>query len=242
MLMYKPRTYRSWAGRGDLTFFEVVEKETDLAIYADRDLAKQARAAILTCRSGLEGYIDSHPSFYSALEPVEVGADAPEIARVMADAGRRAGVGPMAAVAGAVAESVGRDLCRFSSEIIVENGGDIFIRTKSPRTLGIYAGEDSPFAGRLAIEVGPTEGGLGVCTSSGTVSHSLSFGKSDAIAVISKNTALADAAATAAGNSIKGPEDIEKAIAAAKSIEGVLGVVAIMGDKMGSWGEVKFVF
>lgn len=239
--MYKRRSYRSWAKSADLKFFEVVEKETDLAIYADKDLTPQARAAVLNSRRDLEEYIRSHPSFYSALEPVEVEAGAPEIIKRMADAGRRAGVGPMAAVAGAVAESVGRELCRFSYEVIVENGGDIFIRTKSSRRLGIYAGENSSFTGKLAIEVGPAQEGLGVCTSSGTVSHSLSFGKSDAVMIISKDTALADAVATLAGNLIKGPADIEKSIAAARAIDGVLGVVAIVGDKMGTWGEIKLV-
>lgn len=241
MLEYRPRTYRSWTGSGDLVFFEVVEKETDLAIYASRDLEKQARAAVMTLRRDLEDYIKSDPAFYSALDPVDLKPGAPQIARAMADAGRRAGVGPMAAVAGAFAEFTGRELCRLSDEVIVENGGDIFIRTAKARRLGIYAGEESPFTGKLAIEVGPAEDGMGVCTSSGTVSHSLSFGKADAVVIISKDTALADAAATAAGNAIKGSHDIEKGVEAARSIAGVLGVIAIAGDKMASWGEVKLI-
>jgi ApbE superfamily uncharacterized protein (UPF0280 family) len=239
--MYKPRTYRSWAKAGELVFFEVIEKETDLAIYASRNLEKEARAAVLTCRQELEGYIRRHPEFYTSLEPVDVEAGASAIVKVMAEASRKAGVGPMAAVAGAIAESVGREISLPSGEIIVENGGDIFLRTAKKRTLGVYAGEDSPFTGKLAIEAGPAEDGLGVCTSSGTVSHSLSFGKSDAVVIISKDTALADAVATAAGNLLKSPEDIAKGIDFARSIEGVIGVLAIVKDKMGSWGGIKLV-
>ena len=240
-MAYKARTYRSWTTSGGLVFFEVAEKETDLAIYATKDLSKQARGAVRTYRQELEDYIRRHPDFYSSLEPLPAGTDAPGIVKAMAEAGRKAGVGPMAAVAGAFAEFVGRDLLPLSDEVIVENGGDIFLKTKEKRTLGIYAGEDSPFTGRLAIEVAPSEEGLGVCTSSGTVSHSLSFGKSDAIVILAHDAALADAAATAAGNALKGPGDIEKGIAVARSIDGVTGVLALVGDKMGSWGEIKLI-
>lgn len=239
--MYKPRSYRSWSKSGDLIFFEVIEKETDLAIYAAKDLENQARVSVLTCRQDLEGYIKRDPAFFHSLEPITLKESAPKIAVDMADAGRRAGVGPMAAVAGAVAEFVGREISRFSSEIIVENGGDIFLMTAKIRTLGIYAGESSPFTGKLALEIGPSEGGLGVCTSSGTVSHSLSFGKSDAVVIISRDASLADAVATATGNMLKGPEDINVGIDFARSIEGVIGVLAIVQDKMGSWGEIKLV-
>jgi ApbE superfamily uncharacterized protein (UPF0280 family) len=239
--MYKQRAYRSWTGSGDLVFFEVIEKETDLAIYACKNLEQPARAAALTYRRELEEYIGRDPGFYSSLEPVDVKQPAPQIVKDMAVAGRKAGVGPMAAVAGAVAEFVGRDIGRFSDEIIVENGGDIFMRTAKKRTLGVYAGEDSPFTGKLALEVGPAEDGLGICTSSGTVSHSLSFGTSDAIIIIGKDALLADAVATATGNMLKRPEDMTKGIDFAKSIEGVTGVLAIMKDKMGSWGGIKLV-
>jgi len=239
--MYKERTYRSWTKSGDLIFFEIIEKETDLAIYASKNFEKQARAAVLTYRRELEDHIKHDPWFYSSLEPINVDMGSPEIVKAMAAAGRKAGVGPMAAIAGAVAEFVGRDIGRFSDEIIVENGGDIFLRSAKKRVLGIYAGEDSPFTGKLALEVGPAKEGLGVCTSSGTVSHSLSFGSSDAIVIIAKDTALADAVATATGNILKRPEDIAKGIDFAKSIDGITGVVAIMKDKLGSWGDIRLI-
>ena len=186
-------------------------------------------------------YIRSDPSFFSSLEPLEVMEDAPEIVRVMAEASEKAVVGPMASVAGAMAEFVGRELLAFSGEVIVENGGDIFLRASKPRTLGIFAGEESPFTGKLAIEVPPSEEGLGLCTSSGTVSHSLSFGRSDAVLVMARGAALADAMATSVGNILKTPEYIQMALDRAKSVDGVLGVVAIIGDKFGTWGNIKLI-
>jgi len=130
-------------------------------------------------------------------------------------------------------------LLELTGQVIVENGGDIFIKTLKPRIIGIYAGEKSPFTGKLKLEIAPNENGIGVCTSSGTVSHSLSFGKADAALIISEDTALADAMATAVGNIVKRPDDVEKAVNFGKSIEGVKGILVLIGNKMGSWGEIK---
>jgi len=149
-------------------------------------------------------------------------------------------VGPMAAVAGAIAEAVGRELLNFSSEVIVENGGDIFLCHKKTRHIGIYAG-DSPLSGKLALEIEPEDTPLGVCTSSGTVGHSLSFGKADAAIVISPSTALADAAATAVGNLVKTAEDMPRAIEFVREVEGLTGIAIIVGDKMAVWGKINLV-
>jgi len=225
----------------DLVSFEVIEKETDIMVSAEKHLENQAREAVINYRRDIENYIKRNQAFLTSLEPVRVRGDAPEIVKVMAEAGKKAGVGPMAAVAGAVAEFVGRELIKFSEEIIVENGGDIFIRTGRKRSIGVYAGDKSPFTGRLAIEIGPSLDGVGICTSSGTVSHSLSFGMADAAIIISKDTSLADAVATAAGNIVKSEADIEKGIGLAKSVDGVAGALILIGDKMASWGDIKLV-
>ncbi len=169
------------------------------------------------------------------LPPTE---DSPLIVRAMADAGVKAGVGPMAAVAGAIAEFVGKELLPFSGELIIENGGDIFMACTSPRVVGIYAGS-SPLSGLLGIEIQPQETPLGVCTSSGTVGHSLSLGKADAVVIISPSAALADAAATAVGNTVKTIDDITAGLEQAQKINGITGVLIIKGDKMGTWGKVK---
>jgi len=239
--MYKERAYRQWVKSDGLVTFEVKEAQTDLLISAGKNLEKQARQSVLNYRKDIEEYIKKDHSFYTSLDPVKVSADAPGIVKAMARAAKEAGVGPMAAIAGAMAEFVAKDLLAFSDEVIVENGGDIFLKTNSVRHIGIYAGERSPFTGKIAIETPPADNGLGVCTSSGTISHSLNFGKADAVCVIADSAALADAVATAAGNAVKGKDDVEKGIAVARGIEGVKGVLIVIGDKMGTWGSVRLV-
>lgn len=238
--MYQERFYRSWAKDTGLVTFEVIEWQTDILVSCDKDLRGQTRAVVLNYRKDLEEYIERDPSFLGALTPVEALPGAPDIVKAMIEAGCGAGVGPMAAVAGAVAEFVGRELMRSSREVIVENGGDIFVRSSRARVIGIYAG-DSSLSGKIALEVAPREEGWGVCTSSGTVSHSLSFGRADAVLIISDDAALADAAATATGNIVQSPADIEKALLVAKSIDGVRGAIVIVQDRMGSWGDIKLV-
>ena len=159
---------------------------------------------------------------------------------MMAASARAANVGPMAAVAGAIAELVGRKLLEFSDEVIVENGGDIFIKTSRKRLVGIYAGS-SPFTGKLAIEIGPEGTPMGICTSSGTVGPSLSLGLADAAIVLSASAALADAAATSIGNLVKSPDDIPAALEHGQSINGVMGILLIAGERMGIWGDIKLV-
>jgi ApbE superfamily uncharacterized protein (UPF0280 family) len=238
--MYQPRTYRRWIKDDGLVAFGVTVRESDLYIRASSNLEAEATSAIIKYRKPLEEYINSHPLFLHSLEPYAVENDAPDIVRDMARAAGIAGVGPMAAVAGAIAEAVGRDLLAYSTEVIVENGGDIFMKLSQTRLVGVYAGE-SPFTGKIALEINPAETPLGVCTSSGTVGHSLSLGAADAVIVLSHSTALADAAATAIGNKVITAENIEAAMEQAQVVVGLVGVVIIKGDRIGIWGNVKLV-
>jgi ApbE superfamily uncharacterized protein (UPF0280 family) len=238
--MYEPRFYRHWIKDDDLVSFEVTVKQTDLHIRARRNLKDKALNSVLKHRGPLESYIGRHPLFLTTLESYQAEAEAPAIVKEMARVSQLTGVGPMAAVAGAIAEAVGRDLLAFSSEVIVENGGDIFLKISRKRLVGIYAGQSS-FTRKIALEIVPRETPLGVCTSSGTVGHSLSLGSADAVVVLSPSTALADAAATALGNMVKAADDIPQAIEKAQSIEGLRGLVVVVGDKMGVWGKVKLV-
>jgi ApbE superfamily uncharacterized protein (UPF0280 family) len=231
------QSYRNLVTARDLVAFRVQVEETDLYIRAGRDLGEEAKEALVKVRSDLESYISRNPEFKSSLEPLTVSGDAPAIVREMSGAAAKAGVGPMAAVAGAIGEWVGRELLRFSPEVIVENGGDIFLNVGRRRCVMIYAGR-SPLSGRVGIEIGPEGTPGGVCTSSGTVGHSLSLGAADAVTVLSRWTALADAAATAVGNVVRSEGDIEKGLELAEGIDGVEGVVIIIGEKMGVWGEV----
>ena len=113
--MYKARTYRNWVRSEDLVTFEVIEKETDLLISAVKDLAGKARGSVLTYRKDLEDYIKGDGAFYASLEPVNIRNGAPDIVKAMAQAAESANVGPMAAVAGAMAQFVGRDPYRSLS-------------------------------------------------------------------------------------------------------------------------------
>jgi len=240
-VMYEPRTYRSWASTKGLVSFTAVVRETDLRITACSKLEKETLAAINDCRRPLEEYIKSNPPFLYALKPYPVDDSAPLIVKQIASAAMTAHVGPMAAVAGAVAESVGNELLHYSPEIIVENGGDIFLRLSKGCRVGIYAGEISPFTNTIALEIQPDDMPLGICTSSGTIGHSLSLGQSDAVVVLAKSTALADAAATGLGNRISTALDISSTIEYAQTIAGLSGVLIIKDDKMGLWGNVKVV-
>jgi hypothetical protein len=158
----------------------------------------------------------------------------------MVAAGAAAGVGPMAAVAGAIAAQVGQGLLAHSAEVIVENGGDVFLKTRQAATVAVYAGA-SPLSLAVGVRVGGRERPCGVCTSSGTVGPSLSFGKADAVCVVSASCALADAAATAIGNRVQSGRDIPGAVEFGRSIRGVAGLAIIVGERLGVWGEVEIV-
>ncbi len=236
--VYQKRFYRDWFSNTNLVFFDVCVYESDLMIGACKNMSDEALASVRKYRRQLKNYIDENPIFKDSLVPIDVKENAPLIVRIMGEAAKKADVGPMAAVAGAIAEMVGKELLFQSEEVIVENGGDIFLKTKTQRKVGIYAGE-SPLSGKIALTIDPEETPLGICTSSGTVGHSLSFGKADAAVIISKDTSLADAAATALGNKVRMPQDIKDAIEFAQKIEGIEGILVIIGDKMGAWGNIK---
>jgi ApbE superfamily uncharacterized protein (UPF0280 family) len=236
--MYEERTYRDRVKTTDLINFEVMVRETDLLVRAKKNLTRETRESVLNYRHQLETYMAAHPEFQKSLVPIQDDALAPPIVREMIGTSGLAGVGPMAAVAGAMAEFVSKDLLPFSDEIIVENGGDLYLVTQKERTVGIYAGT-SPLSLKVGILVSPEDSPLGLCTSSGTVGPSLSFGKADAVCILSKSAALADAAATAVGNLVHEKEDIDTGLEKARSIEGVFGCLLILADRMGVWGNVK---
>jgi ApbE superfamily uncharacterized protein (UPF0280 family) len=236
--MYEKRIYRDLVKTDDLVKFEVIVKETDLLVRAESDLSKEARDSVLTYRHQLETYIAMNPGFQKSLVPLPEDPYAPEIVKQMIQTSQWAGVGPMATVAGAMADLVSRDLLKLSKEMIVENGGDIYLASSRERTIGIYAG-DSPLSLKIGIVISPEETPLGVCTSSGTVGPSLSFGKANAVCILSKSAALADAAATAVGNVVKEKKDVSSGLGRAREIDGVLGILIIVEEKMGVWGRIK---
>ena len=234
------RVYRKWVTGQGLVTFTVALAETDLLIAASRDLSREALASAARHRSAVETYILSHPRFGTSLQPEEPHANAPDIVRRMAAAASMTGVGPMAAVAGAIAQGVGTDLLEIVDEVIVENGGDVFMQTRTRRTVGLYAGRSS-LTGRLALTVESGDTPLGICTSSGSFGPSLSFGAADACTVLAPSAALADAVATSLANRIRTPADLAVALRSSLIPTDVTGVFATVGGQVALWGNVHLV-
>jgi len=237
---YQKRSYRSWAESGSMYRAQVIVEETDLLISSDRTIDLDfCKERIFLYRRQIRAYISRDERFLTSLEPIAVESTAPSIIQAMADESRKAGVGPMAAVAGAIAQYLGKDLLRRGSrEVIIENGGDIFLKAEKPVSIGLYAGR-SRLSGKLSLRVYPKGRACGVCTSSGTVGHSLSFGSADAVVIVAGNAVCADAAATATANKVHDKGDFLSAVSFARSIRGVRGVLIIVKNDMASWGDME---
>jgi hypothetical protein len=234
------RLYRDWIADDGLVSYTITISSTDLHVRTNRDLRREALDSATTHRRIIEDYIRSHPRFATSLEPQDAPDDAPSLIREMAAAARVAGVGPMAAVAGAIAEAVGRDLLQHSDEVTVENGGDVFISTRTSRTVGLYAGQ-SILTGRLGLAIQPEDCPLGICTSSGTFGHSLSFGTADSCTVLARSAAVADALATSLCNRIRTAADLAEMLDPARLPAEALGVLAVIEGKVGMHGSIRLV-
>lgn len=241
-MAYQRRFYRGWVNSKDLYLSKFLEKETDLQVLADKPIDKSfLKEKIHMYRFDIENYINKDPRFLTALKPIEVELNAPDIVKEMATQAKKAHVGPMASVAGAVAQFLGRDLLmQGHKDVIVENGGDIFLKTTKVRAVRIYPGK-SKLWDKVTLKIRPKSTPLGICTSSGTIGHSLSFGCADSVVIVSKNTSLADAVATAAANKVHSKSDLTGALNFARAIKGVRGIVIILGNNLATWGEVEFL-
>jgi len=230
------RAYRGVMEPEGLTCYSLKIGESDLYICASGETADVARKSLERHRAELEAYLAAHTSFGTSFKPVPAATGAPGIVADMAAAGQAFDVGPMASVAGAIAQWVGTDLLSVSSEVIVENGGDIFLGGGGRRRIRIFAGADSR---DVDIIVEDSPDGTGVCTSSATVGPSVSFGAADAVTVIAATATIADAAATAIGNVVLRPEDIGSGLEIAATFEQVQGAVIVLQGSMGAWGKVE---
>lgn len=227
---------------GSLVATHLVDRESDLLIFTNKRLDKEfVKERVRAYRWQIENYIERDRKFLVALKPVPVEINAPLIIRRMAEAGQKANVGPMAAVAGAIAEFIGRDLIKKGyKEVIVENGGDVFLAGSQGRLVGIYAGAAKTWR-NLRLKIRPALLPLGIATSSGTIGHSLSFGAADSVVIFSKDACLADSVATATCNLVKTKTDLKKAMDFAKTVKGVIGAVIILKDNLTSWGKIEFI-
>lgn len=195
-------------------------------------------AQIVRQRRILEEYIARDPEFKTALVPIDLRADAPEIARRMAWAARRVGVGPMAAVAGAMAQIAAEAaLAAGAEEVIVDNGGDIYLKAIEPVLVTLGTGT-TRLADRLAFSVQPHETPIAICSSSGKMGPSMSFGLCDLATIVAKDAALADAAATQAGNLVKTVDDVDAALESILRLEGIDGVMLVKDDRVGLAGHL----
>lgn len=242
---YQPRLYREAMGNSRWVSFRSVFRETDLWVAIDgshyrKEAERFTMDRILYYRRILEEYIDLHPEFRDSLTPVVAPGGVHPLIESMSEGARAAGTGPMSAVAGAVAEYVCRDLLNeFSAdEVIIENGGDIFMKLVAPATVAVYAGS-SPLSEKIALKPGSADTPLSLCCSSGTVGHSLSFGMADACMIACHDGALADAYATAFCNSVKNADMVHEITENALKIPEILSVVIIANDKVGLGGSIE---
>lgn len=195
-------------------------------------------AEIVRQRRVLEEYLARHPEFGTSLEPIELRTDAPPVAQRMARAAGLVGVGPMAAVAGAMAQCAAEaGLLAGAREVIVENGGDIYLQAADAVTIGLHTGT-SKLGDRLAFSLEAHETPISICSSSGKMGHSRSLGQCDLATVVARDAALADAAATAAANRVRAAADVNAALDHIARIEGVDGVLIVKGDRVGLAGHL----
>ncbi len=243
-MAYEPRTYRKEMGAERFRSFVVTEQETDLWIGVDPafykpEMLEAVQQTVLASRAVIADYGKQQPDFLTSFSPVAVDSSAHPLVHSMAQAAVPAAVGPMAAVAGAIAEEAGRMLCsRFQvTEVVVENGGDIWAKVEKPLTLAIFAGA-SPLSHKIGVTLEPALAPLGICTSSGTVGHSFSFGKADAVMIVCRDAARADAYATSFCNRVKTAADIEPVLEEIKEHTEILGAVIVIGDRVGACGAI----
>lgn len=245
--LYEPRWYRTQLHASELCTYAITYQETDLwiAVNAEafgQNLATESLRIVTELREQLDAYLARDPAFLPALSPHLPLTPCPPIVTLMATAAHKANVGPMAAVAGTFCQLTAAHLLqRFPiTDLIIENGGDIYLTSARTRRIAIYAGT-SPLSNKLALEIPAQVCPLGICTSSGTVGHSLSFGQADAVTVLCKDAALSDSYATAIGNMVKIPADINAALDYSSTQPEIMGIVIIVGDQIGFRGDIKLV-
>ncbi len=237
------KDYRSFAQSESLVRLSLRHKYSDLLIAVDREswdprIPTLAAQALLEAYTRLEGY--KHPEWFSSFSPIAAFPDAPALVHRMSQASEEAGVGPMASVAGAVADLVLERICASFAlrHCAVENGGDCAVLCRDPSLIALGAG-DSPFSGRLAVEL--PAGRWGVATSSGTTGHSVNFGKADACTIVAQSGAEADAWATRCSNAIKDTRGMEAASKLTVGRESIAAFFACAGETMYYRGTLPLV-
>ncbi len=246
--MYQQRTYRDRMISDRFRFFTVQYMETDLLIGVDKESYAPTMPGVISrqviqLRQEFNDHYKTDPDFFTSMKPVIPAKAANNYFSRMCKASLQTGVGPMAGIAGLFAEVIGQQLVeKFSiRELVVENGGDCFVSIQEPLIVHIFAGE-SPLSEKVGIIIDKGNSSLGICTSSGRIGHSKSFGKADAVMIVSPDTVLADQYATAICNQIQSREDIEKELDIVEQNDEIYAVAIIMGDKIGYRGNFEMDF
>jgi ApbE superfamily uncharacterized protein (UPF0280 family) len=241
--MYQPRTYRNIINEERFRTFSVSYRESDILVGTDhrswrQSMARECLGIIISLRKQLEFYGSENPDFLISHDPLPTDDHAPVLIKKMMGSGQVTGTGPMAAVAGLFAFETGKFLSeKYNlSEMLIENGGDLYIKNTMALNLIVHAG-NSPLSGRLSLEIPP--GSWGISTSSGTVGHSCSYGHADAVTIICKDPILSDAWATSLANKVMDPSDIEKVLSVTETISEILGCMIICKDQVGIRGQFK---
>ena len=238
---YRERSYRSRFSNDERRWFCVKFLESDLWIGVDRgsysaSMEADTYAMLVELRRSMDAYLLMDPAYKAALTPYDAGLEAPEILKEMSRTSHKTGIGPMSAVAGAVAKRVADFL--GTKEVIVENGGDIYAKAASDMDISVFAGQ-SPLSEKIGLHIPAADFPLGICTSSGTVGPSLSLGRADAVMIVCKDVLLADSYATAMANRIKTADDLQPVIDSISEIPEILGAIAVKDDRMAITGRFE---
>ena len=213
--------------------------ETAMTIMTDGKYLKEAKDAVFDARAIIEAKINRDPFFGTTYDPYEASKNDEPLIKRMCHASVSAGVGPMAAVAGAVAayalERIYGLGCRFA---VFDNGGDIAMCADRDVLIGIYQ-DDLRFS-ELALLIRASGGMRGICSSSGRIGPSVSFGISGITTVFADDPILADACATAVANNVKDAtrESLAEAAESINKMDGAKGCLILCGGIMASCGEV----
>ncbi len=238
---YRERSYRSRFSNDERRWFCVKFLESDLWIGVDRgsysaSMEADTYAMLVELRRSMDAYLLMDPAYKAALTPYDAGLEAPDILKEMSRVSHKTGIGPMSAVAGAVAKRVAHFL--GTKEVIVENGGDIYAKAASDMDISVFAGQ-SPLSEKIGLHIPAADFPLGICTSSGTVGPSLSLGRADAVMIVCKDVLLADSYATAMANRIKTVDDLQPVIDSISEIPEILGAIAVKDDRMAITGRFE---
>ena len=237
--MYEERFYRDYAKA--LFSIEISYGESDLFISSDKEIDKTTVQDLLRkYYNQIESYAKDNPPFLNSLSPLDDDETAAAIIREMLNISHLTGIGPFSSVAGAIAKYVGQDLLNYVNEVIIENGGDLFLKINQAKKIDIYLGEKSNLK-NLKLKIQNRPDPFGIASSSSSFGHSLNFGRADLVTVIAKNSIIADGFATSLSNRIKKEEDVKQVLEFAKKSNSIEGLLVFFEGNIFLWGALEIV-